>query len=203
MEIHQVWIEVKRDNGTGDVRWIEYLEKPFEEGDAIADAFFVDGGSTYTGSSTTTLTGLLHVTGVLVDYQTAGTTGTATVTNRGKITVPATTKCHVGFAVTAKLETMDFDLSKPPLGSTSGDKTRIATAAFKLSNTGSGFTFSSDADSSTFDAFSQTDTIFEGVTPQYTLPGGTERGSARVAVKHATALPCTLESITPTVDGER
>lgn len=200
----QVWIEVLRTTPNGFRRYIEYFEKPFLEGDTATDAFFVDAGVTYTGSSTTTVNGLLHLAGSTVDYLVANseTTGSAVVTSKGKLTVPASTVVHIGFAVEAALETMDFDLSKPPLGSTHGDKTRVSTAAFKLSNSGTGFTFSNDADSSTFDAFTQSTFPYEGLTPQLTVPGSTERGGARVAVKHETPLPCTLEAIYPTIQGE-
>lgn len=200
----QVWLVVLRTTPGGIRRYIEYFEKPFLEGDTATSAFFVDAGITYTGASTTTVNGLLHLAGSTVDYlsATTETTGSGVVTSKGKLTVTASTKVHIGFAVEAALETMDFEGSKPPVGSTQGDKTRIATAAFRLSNTGDGFTFSSDQDSTTFDAFDSTDFLFEGVTPQFTVPGSTERGGARVAVKHITPLPCTLEAIFPTIAGE-
>lgn len=202
----QVWIEVLRSMPGGFRRHIEYFEKPFLEGDTATSAFFVDLGLTYTGSSTTTVNGLLHLAGATVDYYsaTSGSIGTATVTSKGKLTVPASTTIHIGFAVRGALETLDFEGSKPPVGSTQGDKTRVATVAFRLSNTGeTGFTYSNDSTSATFDALTlDTDDFYEGVTQQVTMPGTTVRGGARVAVKHETPLPCTIEAIFPTITGE-
>ena len=199
----QVWMVVLRTTPGGVRRYVEYLEKPFLEGDSETNAFFVDAGVTYTGSATTTVNGLLHLAGSTVDYfvPSSGTVGSAVVTSKGKLTVPSSTDVHIGFAVSAALETMDFEGSKPPVGSSHGDKTRIATVAFRLSNSGPSLQYSNDKDSTTFDTYTWTD-LLDGVSPQFSVPGSTERGGARVAVKHETPRACTLEAIFVTIAGE-
>ncbi len=197
----QVWFEVLRDNGNGFVRWIEFLEVQFIEGDLPEDSYFVDGGSTYTGAVTTTVSGLLHLAGLTVTYQTGGSVSTGSVSSKGKLTVPPTVKCHIGFPVSASLETMDFETGQPPGYSTLGDRGRVVSAVFRLHNTGSGFQFSNDIESSTFDTFTSSESLFTGDTPLLTVPGGFER-TRHVAIKHETALPCTLLAIMPKLDVE-
>ena len=55
----QVYVSVKRTIDGSTVRHICYL-KPIDFGTDIEDAFFVDSGLTYTGSDTTSITGLNH-----------------------------------------------------------------------------------------------------------------------------------------------
>ena len=201
----QVWLEVLRATGGGTRRSIEYIEEQFDSPNEIGSSFFLDCGSTYVGAATTTLTGFLHLTGTTLTYFLTGNSevGTAIVSSKGTLTVPSTTSCSVGFPVVAKLETMDFDLTKVPFGTTQGDLTRVVTTAFRLADTGTGLTFSNSADSSQFDAFTQTVPLYDGLTPQLSVPGSSARGTARVAVKHATPLPCTISAIIPTITGEK
>ena len=62
----EVWLVVQRYINGRSVRHIEYLTRIWEHGDAQADAFYVDGGLTYSGSATATITGLFHLAGETV-----------------------------------------------------------------------------------------------------------------------------------------
>lgn len=201
----QVWVVVKYTGGGDTYRWIQILEKPFLEGDAVADAFFVDGGVTYSGAATTTINGLLHVRGLFVNYLNAGVVGTGVVSSNGKLTVVSTTKIHIGFAVAAELETMDFEAGQPPFSSAQGSRGRVVGAVWNVHNTGYGLYYGQRL-SGTLDLWSPpaelvSSSLTTGKSAYYTLPGGFSR-SQRVAFRHAAPMPCTLVSIMPKITTE-
>ncbi len=196
----QVWIVVRRPVGLAYERWVEYFERPFEEGDAIADAVFLDGSTTYTGSSATTIYGLLHVAGREVDYLRNGTLGSGTVSSTGKLTVSATTKIHIGWSYRAQLQTLDFEQGQPPYFTTMGDRGRVVSSVFRLHNSGEGFEYGQDLDG-TMDEWAQTDQLYTGDTPEFTLPGGFRRNRS-VAVRHSDPVPCTVVAIMPRMQSE-
>ena len=59
----EVWIIVKRTIGGGAKRYIEVLERDYEDGDDEEDSYYADSIITYDGVETTSLTGLTHPTG--------------------------------------------------------------------------------------------------------------------------------------------
>ena len=194
----QVWLVVRRTISGGPQRWIEYLEEPFADDGALEDGFFVDAGVTFSGTATTTIYGLLHLAGLDVSYLRNGVAATGTVSSKGILTVTSATKAHIGFPVSAELETMDFDLAQPPLSTTTGDKGRVVAAVFRLHNTGAGLQYGPSSDAATFDTFVSTSSLFSGMTPKLTIPGGNDR-EQRVALIHETPAPCTIEAIIPTI----
>lgn len=196
----QVWMVVRRTVGSATERWIEYMEKPFEEGDAIADAIFLDASSTYSGTAATTIYGLLHFAGRVVNYLRDGIPGSGTVDSNGKLVVTSTTKIHIGYLYSASLETLDFEQGKPPQYTTQGDRGRVVSASIRLHNTGQGVEYGQSL-SGTLDTYTQSDTLFTGDTPEYTLPGGFSR-SRRVAIRHQSPVPCTVVAIMPTMQSE-
>lgn len=196
----QVWMVVRRTINAGTQRWIEYLEKPFEEDDALEDGVFLDGSATYTGSAATTIYGLLHIAGQSIAYLRNGVAGTGTVGSTGKLTVTSTTKIHIGWSYSAELETLDFEQGQPPLYTTQGDRGRVVSAVFRLHNTGQGVEYGQSLDG-TLDEWTQPDTLFTGDSPELTLPGGYSR-SRRVAVRHSEPVPCTVVAIMPRLQSE-
>jgi hypothetical protein len=92
------------------VRYIEVLQPAFKDDGEKEDAYFVDGGLTYTGTSTSTISGLWHLRGVAVSILNNGSVETGTVSSTGGLTlVNATTKAHIGIPYTAILETEDIE----------------------------------------------------------------------------------------------
>ena len=95
----QVWVLVKRYLNGRTVRYVEVMQRLWEQGDAQEDAFFVDSGLTYDGSAASTLTGLYHLAGETVSVLADGavhpevvvsTTGTVTLTRAASVV-------HVGY----------------------------------------------------------------------------------------------------------
>lgn len=62
----QVWVIVQRIINGATVRYVEYLNKMWEDGDDISDAVFMDSSAVYSGASTTTISGLTWLVGQTV-----------------------------------------------------------------------------------------------------------------------------------------
>lgn len=62
----EVWVIVKRTINGGTKRYIEVLERDFEDGDAENDAYYADSIITYDNTATTSITGLDHLEGETV-----------------------------------------------------------------------------------------------------------------------------------------
>lgn len=104
-----VYMSVKRTINGSTVRHIEYM-KPIFFGDSVEDAYFVDGGLTYSGSATTTISGINHLEGEELTVLADGAShANKTVTN-GKITLDrSSSKVHLGYNYTSLLETLRIE----------------------------------------------------------------------------------------------
>lgn len=105
-----LYVVVRRQANNGaQIRNIERLRtRIFNE---QADAFFVDSGLTYTGSPTTTVTGLWHLEGKTVNVLADGAVDTPRTVVNGAITLTyAASKVHVGLPITADLRTLPLAL---------------------------------------------------------------------------------------------
>jgi len=104
----QVWFCVNRNVESTTRRYIEYM-MPIDFGD-IEDAFFVNSGLTYSGTATTTITGLEHLEGKTVAVLVDGATHPSCVVTDGAITLTSpASKVHVGLGYTATIETLDLE----------------------------------------------------------------------------------------------
>lgn len=103
----EVWFVVNRTVNGSTVRYLERLSEGHENDGDIDDATFLDCHLTYSGSSTTTLTGLDHLDGESVYvWSDAGKQGPYTVAS-GSITVgSAVTVACVGYGYTSTIETL-------------------------------------------------------------------------------------------------
>ncbi len=63
---NEVWMVVKRYIGGRSRRYIEYMTKPWDRGDAQEDAIHLDCAMTYDGSATSSITGAHHLAGETV-----------------------------------------------------------------------------------------------------------------------------------------
>ena len=136
MTHHQAWLGVKRTINGATRRYIEFFEENFEEGDAIADAYFVDSGVTYSGAQTTISTGLDHLEGQTVTVLVDGSVQADKVVTGGSITLdpPATTTTHVGLSYNSDLETLNLEANTGQ-NTLQGKKQKIATITSRFQNT--------------------------------------------------------------------
>jgi hypothetical protein len=105
----QVYLSVKRTIDGQDVRHIEYL-KSLQFGGDVTDAFFVDSGLTYDGSSTDTISGLNHLEGETVSVLADGSAHSDKVVSGGSITLDRNAeKVHIGYNYTSVIETLRLE----------------------------------------------------------------------------------------------
>ena len=104
-----VYLSVKRTINGATVRHIEYI-KPIYFGEASDDAYYVDGGLTYDGSATTTISSLNHLEGEEVAILADGSTHANKTVTDGKVTLDrSASKVHLGYNYTSLLETLRLE----------------------------------------------------------------------------------------------
>jgi hypothetical protein len=104
------WFVINRRINGVNVRYIEYGSKFFEEEDAQKDAYFLDGGLTYTGAPATNISGLDHLEGETVQIVADGSLQTDKVITAGAITLDAAASTvHIGHHYNSDLQLLRFD----------------------------------------------------------------------------------------------
>lgn len=113
----ELWLVVKRTINGGTKRYVEYMEQPFEYGDAIeTDAFFVDSGLSYSGAASASMTGLWHLEGQTVSILADGAVVPDAVVTNGAVTLPqAATNVHIGLGYTSRAKML-----RPEAGAADG-----------------------------------------------------------------------------------
>jgi hypothetical protein len=108
----ETWVLVNRTVNGSEVRYLEYFEtKDWRIDD---DPYYVDSGITYSGASTTSITGLDHLEGETVEaYGNGEYLGEYTVAS-GSITLSkAVTQCHVGLGFTSRITELPESSNSP------------------------------------------------------------------------------------------
>ena len=96
---------VRRTIGGTALRYVERLHTRMFT--AQEDAFYVDSGLTYSGTPVTTLSGLSHLNGKVVDILADGAVHPRRTVSAGAITLDyAASKVHVGLPMTSDLRTL-------------------------------------------------------------------------------------------------
>lgn len=132
----ELWVAVRRTINGQTKTYMEVLSKNFDLATmAKEDAFFVDCGATYSGSPTTTITGLAHLEGEAVKVLADGkVVGPYTVVG-GSITLGASaSKAHVGLAYESRLTSLRLPVNNDA-GVLLGRKMRIAELGLYLYET--------------------------------------------------------------------
>ena len=115
-ERDEVWMIVKRTINGQTKRYIEFLERDYEEGQDQEDAFYVDSGFTYDGAATTTITGLSALEGETVKVFADGAIHPDRTVSSGQIELQsAASVVQVGLGYTHTLKTL-----KVTAGATTG-----------------------------------------------------------------------------------
>ena len=105
----QVYLSVKRTIDSSTVRHIVYMKSIYFNQD-VKDAFYVDSGLTYSGSATTTITGLNHLEGETVQILADGATHADKTVSGGSITLDrSASKVHVGISYNSLVETLRLE----------------------------------------------------------------------------------------------
>jgi hypothetical protein len=134
----ELWMVVKRTIGGVTKRYVEYLERPYRIGDSQASQFYVDSGLTYTGSATTTISGLSHLEGQTVSVLVNGAPHPNVVVASGTITLQiAATTAQVGLPCPARYRSMRLEAGAQD-GTSQGKTKRIHKCVLRLLYTGGG-----------------------------------------------------------------
>ena len=105
----QVWVIVQRWINGAVRRYVEYFT-PFDFNEDLYAFHYLDSGLSYVGGDTTSLTGLDHLEGEVVDIIGEGSTQTAKTVASGAITLStATEQAKVGLLYSSDLQTMRLD----------------------------------------------------------------------------------------------
>ena len=190
----ELWASVERTISGAAQRTIEVLAPAFKDTDAKADAFIVDGGLTYTGASTSTISGLYHLRGETVKVLNNGAVETVVVSSVGRVTLgTATTKAHIGLGYTMKIETEDFEAGAQAGTAQARDK-RINEVYLRLLNSLGGSVGPDASNLATLHfrtaemAHGASPDLYSGLKRLEGFPGGWQK-SARVRIEHDEPLP--------------
>ena len=105
----ELFMIVKRTINSVTKRYIEKM-KVFDFGDDATTAFFVDSGLSYSGSATTTLSGLYHLEGETLQVLGNGATHPDETVSNGGITLDySSTKAAVGFGFDSNMQTLRIE----------------------------------------------------------------------------------------------
>lgn len=131
-----LWMIVKRTINGVTKRYVEYLNRPYdEEQDTQADCFYVDCGATYSGAPTTTISGLGYLEGQTVQVLTDGAAHPDRVVTSGSITLQnSASKVQVGLACVATLQTNRMEAGAAD-GTAQGKTKRINKCVIRFLNT--------------------------------------------------------------------
>jgi hypothetical protein len=132
-----LYMVVRRTINGATVKYVEYLERSFDtaKGDTLEQAHFVDSGLSYSGTATSTLTGLSHLEGQVVQVFVNGAVHPNRTVTSGQITLdrPATTAA-VGLGYVAKARTLDPEVQTEN-GPSQGKIRRIERVTFRVVDT--------------------------------------------------------------------
>ena len=194
----EVWVIVNRNINGSTKRYVEQM-KNFDFGEDIEDAFYVDSGLTYSGSSATSLSGLSHLDTENVSIITNGSTHTSKIPSSGSVTLDrATTKAHVGLPYHSTLKTMRLEAGSTD-GTAQGKVKRIDEVTVRLFRTVNALV---GGDTSTLDriAFRSGAMAMDVAIPLFTgdktieLPTGFDQDGF-VVVRQDLALPMSVLAI--------
>ena len=126
-----LYVVVNRQINGENKRYIEYLTS-YDYGNVQADGHFVDSGLTYSGNTTSTVSGLFHLEGEKIDATTDGSAHPQVTVTNGKVTLQnAAQKIKLGFNYESVLQTMRVELQAED-GTAQGKIKRIHDVTVRL-----------------------------------------------------------------------
>jgi hypothetical protein len=204
-----LYLIVKRTINSAVKRYVEFLEERFEPSSATDkdDAFFVDSGATYDSSSTSTITGLSHLEGQVVQILADGATHPDKTVSSAQITLDrAASVVHVGLKYTSTIRTLPIEVPTPT-GTSQGKTKRISQLLIRVYMSLGG---QYGPDASTLDRI----LYRSGSTPMDSSPplhtgdkilsfNGKYDTLAQYSIVHDEPLPFTLLAISPRLETQK
>ena len=197
----ELYMIVKRTINSATKRYVEKL-KTFDFGSATTGAFFVDSGLSYSGSATTSLSGLYHLQG-----QTASVLGngashaTKTVASGGITTDFSVTTAAVGLGFTSSMKTLRLESGSVD-GTSQGKPKRIHAVTVRLFET-VGVEVGTSSSSVERIPFRDSSMAMDTAVSLFTgdkdieFTGGFDNDQDRIYVQQTQALPLTVLALFP------
>jgi hypothetical protein len=131
----EVWMIVKRTVNGSTVRYVEFIERDFENGQDQEDAFYVDAGVTYDSTATTTInSGLDHLEGEEVAILADGAIHPKKTVSSGAITLDySASVVQIGLPFKHKMKTLKIE-GGSQLGTAIGKNKEIFGLTFNVLN---------------------------------------------------------------------
>lgn len=135
---NECWMIVKRTINGVTRRYVEYMERPWREGDSQASQLYMDSALTYSGPPINVVTGLGHLEGQTVDVLRGGAPHPQRVVTGGSITLqrPAAT-INIGLPAPCKIRTMRMEAGAAD-GTAQSKTKRMHKMGFRFLETGGG-----------------------------------------------------------------
>lgn len=131
----ELWLIVKRTINGSTKRYVEYLEREYQDGDLQSSCFYVDCGATYSGSPATTISGLGYLEGQEVQVLVDGAAHPNRTVSGGAITLQiAGSVVNVGLPCPAMLQTTRIEAGAGD-GTAQGKTKRINKVVIRFYNT--------------------------------------------------------------------
>ena len=192
----EVWVVVQRTIGGTAKRYVEYFAEQIYDDPVVTqlDCFYVHSGLTYSGSSTTTLTGLDHLEGKSVAILGNGLVQAQKTVSGGSITLDtAVTRAVVGLPYTSYLKTMRLEAGSAK-GSAQGLIKKIQTVTTRLYESGIGVKVGSTSTQETLDLTAGVLTTDDLESPS--VDGYNKDG--QIYLQQANPLPCNVLALIAT-----
>ena len=130
----EVWVQTKRTINSATVRYVEMIERDFEDDQNADDAVYSDSCITYDGTPASTITGLEHLEGETVKVWADNAVQADKVVASGSIALDvAASVVQVGLSFTHKLKTLKIEGGNAA-GTSVGRTKRINGLTFVLLN---------------------------------------------------------------------
>ena len=105
-----LWLSVRRTVNGATFRSVEYMERPYRDGDDRRDAFYVDCGLSYSGAAVSSVSGLSHLEGETVSVVVDGSSHPDRVVTGGAISLQlAGSRVVAGLPYRGRLRTMRIE----------------------------------------------------------------------------------------------
>ena len=203
----ELWLTIRRTINGVTKRYVEFMEKHYEPGDAQSSCFYVDAGLTYSGGVAAVISGLSHLEGQTVSIFADGAVQPQATVTSGSITLsnPASV-VNVGLPYTSQLITNRIDAGAD-IGTSQGKTKRISIATIRLVDTLGG---EAGMNSGPFDLLQPANpiinldnppSIYTGDIAQMAFPGNDET-DCQVLIRQTDPAPMTVAGIFPYMKGE-
>jgi len=196
----ELFMIVKRTIDSVTKRYVEKL-KPFDFGSVSTAAHFVDSGLSYSGSSTSTLSGLYHLRGQTLNILANGSSHPTAVVSDGGVTLNfAVTTAAVGYSFTSSMQTLRLEAGSVD-GTSQGKPKRIHGITLRLFETVGLEVGNSAADVDRI-PFRDSSMAMDAAVPLFTgdkdieFRGGFDEDD-RIYIQQSQALPMTILAFYP------